>query len=224
MSAKERVSEDPKVQNIIDEIEEDIQRERLNKIWEKYGNHFIAVSIAIVLGTGIAVTWKSWVQSRNASSTATFIAALDTAQKDDLPQAIAALEPLAKEAPQLQATLAGIKLAGTRLRAGDRAGAVAAYDAIASENLPAAYKNLALFLSIQAQADTADPDALLAKIAPLTDSASPWRGLARELAATIHLRKGDKAAARAMFSANVEDPDVSPLLRGRDETLLQHMD
>ncbi|HAU29456.1 MAG TPA: hypothetical protein DCW68_05015 [Rhodospirillaceae bacterium] len=224
MSAKERVSEDPKVQNIIDEIEEDIQRERLNKIWEKYGNHFIAAAVAIVIGTGAFVTWKSWIQTRNAENTAAFIAALDTAQADDTQKAIDALAALAKNTPEIQAALTNIQLAALKVRQGDQEAAVAIYDRMAASPLPQAYRNLALFLSIQAQADMGDADSLLARIAPLTDTESPWRSLARELAATIHLRKGDKVAARALLEANIDDADASALLRGRDEALIKNME
>ena len=224
MSGKERVSEDPKVQNIIEEIDEDIQRERLKKIWEKYGNHFIALALAIVLGTGATVSFKSWQHTRNAENTARFIAAIDAAQGKDTAAATSALEGFAKDAPEIQAALADLQVAALKAKGGDKAGAVAIYDRLASCNLPAPYRNLATILSVDVQADDGDADALLAKLAPLMDANSPWRTTARELGAVINLRKGSTDEARRLLQENLDDSDAPADVRGRDQTILQNME
>ena len=49
--------------DIFQEIEEDLKRERVEVLWEKYGNWVIGAAVAIVLATAGIKGWGSYQQS-----------------------------------------------------------------------------------------------------------------------------------------------------------------
>jgi hypothetical protein len=63
--------------------------------------------------------------------------------------------------------------------------------------------------------DTGDPQAVIAKLLPLTASASPWHGLALELTALAELKAGDKAKAHSAFDSLSKDTTVPQGVRQR---------
>jgi hypothetical protein len=112
-------------------------------------------------------------------------------------------------------------LAGTATelgRSGETAEAAALYRRIAGrDDVAAHYRELALLEAVRLEAATADPAAALAELAPLI-SDSPYALLARELAAALHLKAGDREAAHAELQAILADPGAtsSLVLRARE--------
>ena len=51
--------------DIFREIEEDLQRDRYKKLWEKYGNLVIAAAVALVLSTAGWQVWKTYRVKRD---------------------------------------------------------------------------------------------------------------------------------------------------------------
>src|SRR6202044_2660334 len=53
------------VSDIFNEVDEEVRREQLKKLWERYGNYLIAVCVLVVVGVG---AWRGyeWGQGKQA--------------------------------------------------------------------------------------------------------------------------------------------------------------
>ena len=64
---------------IFDEVKEDLERERLEALWKKYGVLVVIAALALVVGTGAWTAYHSWAADRDQRVTTAFLAAT----KDD---------------------------------------------------------------------------------------------------------------------------------------------
>ena len=212
--------------DIFQEVEEDLRRDRYERLAKKYGGVVIAGLIAIVAATAGYVLWKNWHQARQQAATLQLAEAVDGAgPAGTTTAAIPVLETVAKEASAGPAGLARLYEAGVKARTGDDAGAVALYDSLAGDgSLPVVYRDLAALLSVQQQAESGDPKALSDRLAKLTLDTNPWRFSARELDGLLASRAGDKARAKTVFQQLADDKDAPAGLRARAAELAAFFD
>ena len=73
-------------QLLIKEADEELQKERLNALWEEWGSTIIGMALMIVFGTMIGVGWQNWRASVHASQTSALMASQTSApnQNDNL--------------------------------------------------------------------------------------------------------------------------------------------
>ena len=202
--------------DFIREIEEDIRRERLEKLWKRYGVYLIAAGVLIV---ALAAGWTGWQRYRShqiAQDSVLYAAAASLAQAGKPAAAAAAFAKIAADGDGGYRVLAGLRAAGAYLAAGDRKAAIAAYDRLAQDSsVEARYRDLARYLSVLNRADSAKPKALEAELRPLLQKDDPWRFSARELMAVLELKAGDKKAAARDFGALANDLQAPVGLRER---------
>jgi hypothetical protein len=114
------------------------------------------------------------------------------------------------------ALLASFEQAGLLAKSGDHKAAAAAYDRIAATSgIGSAFHDLAVLLSVMQSMPSADPHAVLARLAPLTDAGNPWRPTALELSAAARLQAGDKKGAVELYKSLADDLTAPPTLRAR---------
>jgi hypothetical protein len=112
--------------------------------------------------------------------------------------------------------LARLAEAVAKAQAGDADGAAAAYDQLAADgSADSIFRDVATLLSARYAIDKGDPKGAIARLAPLTNATSPWRGLALELTAAAELKAGDRDKARTDFDALAKDNSVSQGVRQR---------
>jgi hypothetical protein len=112
--------------------------------------------------------------------------------------------------------VARFEAAALRVRAGDEAAALAAYDAIAKDtSVDPIYRDLATVLWGLHALDTVDPQAVVDRLAPVTGPDNPWHPTAIELTAIAHLKTGDRAAARTDYQKVSDDLTAPRSLRAR---------
>jgi hypothetical protein len=103
-----------------------------------------------------------------------------------------------------------------RARAGDEAAAIAAYDATAKDGaVDPTYRDLATVLWGLHAVDTLDPQVVIDRLAPVTNPDNPWHSSAIEVTAIVHLKAGDRAAARADYQKLADDLTAPRGLRAR---------
>lgn len=207
--------------DIFREIDEEVRRERLVKLWKAYGGYIVVtlvVVIAFVAGRGL---WYDWQDRRAKQDSATYMAAA-TAAAQAMPGAAA--EQYAAVVDELgsgYATLARLREASARLEAGDTTGAVAAYDALAADSgAEQGLRDLARLLAAMAVFDTGYEEDIRARLTPLAQAGNIWFYSANELLAVLDHRAGDLAAARDGFATLVDDPAAPAGLRGRAGEML----
>jgi len=199
-------------ESFIDEVTEEVRRDQLFAYMRRYGWIAVVVVLAVVGSAG-------WTEYTNAKATAAAQAQGDAIlaafEIQDDAERLAALATL----PQ---TEVGALLAASEYEVtGDAAKAAATLDALAADpNAPQTYRDIAAFKSALAQADTLEPDALKALLAPLAIPGSPLRLLAMEQIALADLKAGDQDAAIAGMKAILEDASVTRGLRDRLSSLI----
>lgn len=205
--------------DIFDEIEEDLRRERLKRLWNRYGWLVLAAAAALVLGVAGWRGWQ-WHEERQARAAADRFLAAAAADRGEA-AAAEAFARLAADAPAGYRLLARLQEAGLRARQGDTAGAVALYEAIARDPAtPPLYRDLAVLFAVLHQAEAADPRALADRLAPLAAAGAPFRHSALELQAVLAERRGDRAEARRLLEELVADPAAPEGVRRRAGAML----
>lgn len=202
--------------NFIDEIDEELKRERQLDLWRKYGRYAIAGVLVVIIAVAGFVGWRHYQANRRAEAGLAYAEALDAAAAGHSQEALKSLKALGQSAPSGYAELARLQEATVLAREGNEAAAAAIFDAMAKdENVAKPFRHLALLLYGFAAIDHADPQALAARIKPLTLATSPWRYSALELTALIARKRGDEKTARSIFKRLSDDATTPPSVRAR---------
>ncbi|MGE0251785.1 MAG: tetratricopeptide repeat protein [Dongiaceae bacterium] len=209
--------------DILDEIEEDLQRERWVKLWQKYGNWVIGAALAAVLITAGSVgveRYRQYQRGQDAEKLATATRYIDITRFEE---ALPVLNRLAGEGTGGYAALAGFKAAALKLEQKDFKGAIEAYEAIAANRrVDSLYRDLAAIYSAGRQVQTGKYDAavLNTKLMPLTGEGRPFRFAAMEIQGAIALDQGHRDAAKSIFAQLAILPDVPPGIKNRATQVL----
>jgi len=200
-------------ESFIDEVSEELRRDRLFKAFKKYGWLFALLVIAIVGGTA----YNEWRKSSEATTARLhgdlMLAATATGDA-------AALAPLASDDAPL-AVLARFERANLLLDEGDMAGALAALRAITADlTAPAVYTDLAWLKIIMLDGVNMPESERNSAYDRLMAEGAPYRLLAQEQRAMQYVRDGDIDAAKAELAAILVDPNITPGLRSRAQQLI----
>jgi len=207
--------------DIFREIDEELRRDNLQQLWARYGRYVIGLAVVAVLVTAAFVGWREYQLRQREAEGARYAAALDLSRQGKSAEAADAFAVLAQGASSGRATLARLAEAAAKAQAGDVDGAIAAYDQLAADgSADSVLRDAATLLSARYTLDKGDPKTVVARLAPLTNAASPWRGLALELTAAAELKAGDTAKARTDFDALAKDGSVSQGIRQRAAEML----
>lgn len=200
--------------SFIEEVTEEVRRDRLFGLFRKYG--WIAV-LAILLVVG----GSAWTEWRKAQARATA-----QAFGDGLLAALDAKTPEARRAA-LQAVPAtdGQRAIQLLLQASDpaqdRAATLAALDTLmADEVAPQAYRDLAALRRVVILGADLPPAERRAALDPIAVPGRAFRPLAVEQLAYLALETGDKAAAVTGLRALVQDQEAPAGLRRRASQML----
>jgi hypothetical protein len=203
------------VSDIFNEVDEEIRRERLNKIWERYGTLIVAAAVLIVAGVG---GWRGYeyYQSKKAAETGTTFQqamTLNTDGKTDEAEAI--FQKLGTESSGSYRDMARIQQAITLAKKDPKAG-VAAFDAIVADgSTPPLMKDVAALRAGFLLVDTAPYEDMQKRIEPLTASERPFRNSARELLALSAWKAGNKPETKKWVELISNDPTASGGIRNR---------
>jgi hypothetical protein len=107
--------------------------------------------------------------------------------------------------------VAELRLAGEKAKAGDKAGALADFDAVAGNSSVAGpLRDLAQARGALLALDMGDLDGARSRAEPLNQAGNPWRHVAREVLGTAAYKSGDLAKSRDIFSEIQEDAETPP--------------
>ena len=118
--------------DIFQEVDEEVRREQLKKLWERYGNYIIAACILVIVGVGGWRGYEWWETKRAAESGAAFEQAVTLAESGKPQEAEAAFAKLATDGTAGYRVLARLREAAELARTDPKA-AVKAYDEIAAD-------------------------------------------------------------------------------------------
>jgi hypothetical protein len=203
------------VSDIFREIDEELRRDNLLKLWSRYGKYIIAGVVAIVLIVGGVAAWRDYQADERRAQGARFTSALALARQGKEAEAAKLFSLLAQEG-------GGYSIAGAfehaemLVKTGDRKGAIAVYEKLAaSSGLDAQFRDLAVLLSVMHSLPDTDPKAAIERLQPLTASGNPWRATALDLTGAAKLKAGDRGGALEVYQKLADDLAAPQSLRAR---------
>jgi hypothetical protein len=201
--------------DIFHEIEEDLRRDKLNRLWVRYGAAFLTVAVLAVAVTAGVVFWGQYRDSAAKHAADEFAAADKLVAAGDRDGALAAFAAISAQGGQGYPTLALFREAGLVLSKGDLQGGLAIYDRIASSGADERLKAIARLRAAYAVSDTETPDVLKNRVADFIGDGNPWRFQAREIQAYADFRAGRLKEAADAFAALAADTAAPDTLRER---------
>ena len=206
--------------DIFHEVDEEVRRERLKKLWEQYSNLIIVVALLIVIGVGGWRLYQWWDAKQAAEAGQKFEAAVQLSGQGKHQEAAAEFNKLAAEGTAGYRVLARFR-AAQELATHDPQAAIKAYEALAADRgIGQLLQDLAEIRAGLILIDTAPYDQLRARLEPLTGSERPFHHTARELLALSAWRAGDPAASRRWVDLILTDPQTPANVRTRAEMLM----
>lgn len=202
--------------NLLKEIEEELERQKLEDLWRNYGPMVIAFALSIVIATACYVTWKSW-RTEQMQEASTGLVTILADRSGNSAKRVEMLKAFAdKHDGTMQQTLAQLHAATLEVVAGNKDKAIQIYDGIAKDSdAEDSFRQMSDLLSVQLQLDSGDPAALQKRLEPLAEDKAPWRYSAMEYQGYLALRTGDKAKAQKIFTQLAQNSDVPQTLSAR---------
>ena len=204
---------------LFDEVDEEVRREQLKKLWERYSIFIIAGAILIIAAVGGWRGYQYLEAKKAAEAGAAFEAAAELSEQGKHAEAEAAFTKLAATAPYGYRMLSRLR-AAAEVATRDPQAAAKLYDDIAADRSVAApEQDLARIRSAGLLLDTTSYNNLLQRLEPATAPGATYRHTARELLALSAWRANDAAATRQWLDMIANDGATPASLRSRAEAL-----
>lgn len=196
----------------IREVDEELQRDRIAKLWKRYGPLAIGVALVVVAAVSGKVGWDAWQARQMEQHGVAFAAAEAAFDRNDLAAAADQFASLAAAQRGDAAALARLREAQARIAAGDSEAGLALLDQLAGDNrIDVVLRDYAAVTAAQRRLGHADPVTLQAELRPRMTDTAPFRHSARELAALAALEAGDEPGAietLRQLQADIGTPDA----------------
>jgi len=207
------------VSEIFDEVDEEVRRDQLKKLWDRYSLYIIAVAILIVAGVGGWRGYEYLEAKKAAEAGAAFDRAVELSEQNKHAEAEAAFADLAAKATSGYRMLARLRQAA-EIANRDPQAAAKMYDEIAADrSVGAPEQDLARIRAEQLLLESTTYQNMLQRLEPATAATSTFRHTARELLALSAWRANDGTAARQWLDLIANDGETPPSLRSRAEAL-----
>jgi hypothetical protein len=208
------------VSDFFREVDEEVRREKLNRLWERHSNLIVSVALLIVLAVAGWRGYEWWELRKSAESGSQFEAAVVLAEAGKQAEAQEAFAKIAKDGSSGYRVLARFR-EGAELAKTDPAAATRTYGSLAADSsLDRTLRDLATVREGLILVDTAPLAELTGKLEPLTTADRPFRHTARELLALSAWRNGDAAAAKRWLDLIATDAETPAGTRARMEVLM----
>jgi len=174
------------VSDIFREVEEDVRKERFEKLWKAFGGYVIALIGLAVLGVGGWQLWLRYEDSQRVKAAGQFTAAQHITNPN---QAAAAYDALSKSAPGGYGELSKLAQANALASGGKNDDAVTIYKDIANSD--------------------SGPLGAVARLR------AAWHEMAREVLAYSDYKAGKEKDAAGEFDLLANDPESPDALKNR---------
>jgi hypothetical protein len=207
------------VSELFDEIDEDVRRDQLKKLWEKYSVVIIAGAILIIASVG---GWRGYqyVEAKKAAEAgAAFDKAVELSDANKHPEAEKAFADLAAKAPFGYRVLSRLRLAAEMANRDPQAAAKMFDEIAADRSVGAADQDMARIRAAQLLLESASYPNMKERLEASAAPEATFRHTARELLALSAWRANDTAAARQWLDMIANDGQTPPSMRSRAEAL-----
>jgi hypothetical protein len=208
-------------EQFFEEVSEELKQDRYAVLWKKYGRYFVGLAVVAVLAVAGYQYWQNEQRKEREAASERFSSAVALARDGKTKEAMTAFAGIAQDGPKGYAQLARLQQAAQLLKAGDRPGAMLAFEQLANDGgADPLFRDIAVVQWAYAGLDDADPAKMSERLKPLTAKDNPWRHVALELSALYAERAGRRADAIQILTDLEKDKDAPQGVRGRAKELL----
>jgi hypothetical protein len=207
------------VSELFDEVDEEVRREQLKRLWDKYSIFIVAGAFLIIAGVGGWRGYQYLEAKKAAEAGAAFDKAVELSDANKHTDAETAFNDLAAKAPSGYRMLARLRAAAEVASRDPRAAAKMYDDIAADRSIGAEQQDLAKVRAAGLLVDTAAYSEMLQRLESSTGPEATFRHTARELLALSAWRANDTTAARKWLDLIANDGETPPSLRSRAEAL-----
>ncbi|HLH98510.1 MAG TPA: tetratricopeptide repeat protein [Xanthobacteraceae bacterium] len=205
--------------DIFQEVDEEVRREQLKKLWARYQYLVYGAAVVLVLSVGGWRAYDWWQTKKAAEAGAQFEAAITLSEQSKHSEAEAAFNKIAQDSTASYRELAQLR-AAAELAETDPKAAVAAYDKVAeNSSVRPDLRDLAALKAGSLLLDAGSYAEARARLEPLAGDGHTFKHTARELLALSAWRSGDANAAKQWIDKINTDPATPPDERNRMEML-----
>lgn len=214
---------------IFREIEEDIRRDQMSKIWKKYGSWLLTIILAIILLTVVLVWWRQQQENRQYERAIIYQKAQEIIASGDPLNAEDLLLSLIKEEGGYS-MLARFELAALRVKSGKLETAINIYNGISEDQgVYYPYRQLsmikhALLLIEMPEINANDLSNMNKTLEKSLKTSTPGPALAlsiREVQVLLHLKLGQILEAKEGIIRIIDNPNAPVNMRRRLTELLK---
>jgi hypothetical protein len=207
------------VSELFDEVDEEVRREQLKKLWDRYSIYIVAAALLIIAAVAGWRGYEYLEAQKAAEAGAAFDTALDLAEQNKHAEAQAAFDKLATNAPAGYRMLARLRAAGEVAASDPQAGAKLYDDLAADRSIGTEQQDLARVRAAALLLDTDSYPNMLQRLDAATKPDATFRHTARELLALSAWRANDITAARQWLDMIASDGETPAAMRSRAEAL-----
>ncbi|MGL4397684.1 MAG: tetratricopeptide repeat protein [Hyphomicrobium sp.] len=207
--------------SLLREVDEELRREQLQKLWERYNGLILGGAALIV----VAVAGYKFMETRRITAAQTAGAEFSKARTLEADKkaedAQKAYEALAQSGPSGYAALAQLHLAKIHIDAGRTADALAIYETLAKNvSADGLVRGFAQLQAASLRLGEADFTEIKNRLTPLVSSDSAYKVSANELLGLAAFKAGNLAEARAYLEPLLIDPAASNAIQDRIKIVL----
>jgi hypothetical protein len=207
------------VSELFDEVDEEVRREQLKKLWDRYSLYIIAAAVLIVAAVGAWRGYQYLESQKAAEAGKAFDAAIELSDQNKHTEAEAAFNKLAATAPAGYRMLARLRAAAEVATRDPKAGAKL-YDEIAADpGIGTVERDLARVRAGGLLVDSESYQNMLQRLEAATKPDATFRHTARELLALSAWHANDTTAARQWLDMIANDGETPSAMRSRAEAL-----
>ncbi|MBA4352929.1 MAG: hypothetical protein C0427_16980 [Rhodobacter sp.] len=200
--------------SFIEEVTEEVRRDRLFALFRKYGWIGVVVVLGIVGGAG----WTEWQRAQAEAKAEAFgdavLDALDLGAPEDRVAALGSIPTDGSQAAVLQLLLASDPT-------GDRAGTLAALEALANDaTQPASYRDLAVLRRVVVAGADLPLAERRAALDPIAAPGRPYRTMALEQMAYLLVEENRTDEAITALTALLTDQEAPGGVRSRAQEMI----
>lgn len=216
----EEPSGDKHLADIFHEVDEEVRRERLKKLWDQYGLYVLILAVLFVIAIAGWRAWEYYQNQRAAEFGSQFEAAAALAGAGKFAEAEKDFAKIAADGNRGYRVLARLREAEAAIPR-DRAAAVSQFDALAADtSFDQRFRDLAAVRAGLLLVDTASFADMEKRLEGVAASGRPFRHTARELLALSAFRAGDKTALQRWSDLISSDAESPAQMRARVQAIL----
>ncbi|CAO5677448.1 MAG: hypothetical protein HEEMFOPI_01119 [Holosporales bacterium] len=218
-----------KFDEFMEEVQQDIRQDRIEKYWKKYGKQAVTVCSVILIGAVLNTLYENRQDQLAHMASDKFISAQNALIQGKYNDALVVFEDVSKTAPKTYKTLSLFSMVGALLKQETKDStekAIKILKEIETSSVDKDLKVLALLIRYGQQVGTLEKNSsefeeMRLKIDHIIKDKSVWGYLAKELKGLILHRVGAEKDAAEMFVSLVQDPKTPDAIRLRSQLMAQ---